>query len=764
MTKTIKRFLFKWLLIGLLIFVGGTILYAVYLAKEVRIKFEGKRWELPAQVYAKPLELFVGAAISSQQFAAELKRIGYRQTPYPRHAGEWSQDQQHFLVATRQFKFSDGIEPQYSLDIRFKDQKISQLRDGNQSLSLIRLEPALIDSIHPLVHEDRILLNIKKTPKVLINGLIAVEDRKFYQHFGINPLAIIRAMVINIIKRKGVQGGSTLTQQLVKNFFLTPERSLKRKYTEAIMALILEAQYSKDDILETYMNEIFLGQDGNRAIHGFSLAALYYFDTPLNDLTIEQQATLIAMVKGASWFNPRKHPERVKKRRDLVLKVMLEQHVINQSDYKTALKKRLGIAKHGRFRMTQYPAFMQLVKRQLKRDYKAEDLNTEGLRIFTTLDPWLQDLAQESISNTLEKLEKQRDLPSQSLQGALVSVQPQTGNILTLVGDRKHPQSGFNRAIDAIRPIGSLIKPFVYLTALSSADKYHLYTLLDDSPLTVKLSKNKTWQPLNYDKKFRGEVPLLQALAQSLNVPTVRLGMAVGIDKIAQTIKDFGIKRPFDTYPSMLLGALALSPLEVAQLYQGLANGGFSSPLKSITSVTDNNGNELQRYPLTVKQSASDGAVYLINRALQTVVQSGTAKGLNQTFDADLGIAGKTGTTNDLKDSWFTGITGDQVTVVWLGRDDAQPAHLTGSSGALYVWRNYMQKAGVQALNLFPPESIKIVSIDPETGLIANHCTNKINIPFIQQHAPTVQADCGDHQPTKTPLNKKIKRFFSDFF
>jgi len=758
--KTKKKFFFlKWFFSLFLIFSFSLTLYSFHLAKEVRIKFEGKRWSLPARVYAKPLELYIGAPVSAQQFADELKRIGYKKVKHPKKAGEWSQSQSHFLVATRRFEFSDGIEIEHSLDIRFSQNKVSQLRDGNKTLDLMRLEPVLIDSIHADTHEDRVLIQFKKTPSLLIKGLLAVEDRRFYQHHGVSPLAIVRAIMTNIIKGKAVQGGSTLTQQLVKNFYLTPERSLKRKLNEALMSIILEIRYEKNDILEAYLNEIFLGQDGGRAIHGFGLAAKYYFNRPLQELEIHQYATLIGMVKGASWFNPRKHLERVKARRDTVLKVMLNQQVINNKSYQTALKQSLTIVKKSQIQLAKYPAFMQLVKRQLANEYKAKDLNTEGLKIFTTLDPWRQEIAQATVTNSLKRLEQQRQIKTNDLQGALISINPQTGNILALVGERHRNRIGFNRALDAIRPIGSLVKPFIYLSALEKPEKYHIFSLLDDSPLSVELSKGRYWEPLNYNKKNQGQVTLISALSKSLNIPTVRLGLELGLKTIQQQIIKFNIKRPFELYPSMLLGALSLSPLEVAQLYQGLANEGFSTPLKSIIQVTDSQNHELQRYPLIVQQAASTEAVYLVNRILQTVVSSGTARRLNQTFSKSLKIAAKTGTTNDLKDSWFAAITGGQVDIVWIGNDQNKPTKLTGSSGALIVWRNYMQQGGIRALELFEPENIVTVDIETTSGLLNNpDCLLKgIQTPYIKGYEPVDMIAC--EIPENIDVKKQKKTF-----
>ena len=733
--------------------------YLLYLDHTVRTKFEGKRWAVPARVYGRPLELYPGASITPAQLIAELKSMGYQRVRHPKQAASWSRNGERFLVRSRGFNFWDGEEPGRFLDIRFAKSRIDQLSEvGKGELALIRLEAPEIGSIYPAHNEDRVLVQRKELPELLVKALIVMEDRTFYQHHGVDPKAIARAIWANLRAGGVVQGGSTLTQQLVKNFYLTRERSFWRKLNEAAMALLLDAHYEKDEILGAYANEIYLGQDGGRAIHGFGLASHFYFNRSLQELDLQQLALLVAQVRGPSFYDPRRHPKRAKERRDLVLTVMQEQGLISPKEANRAKKAPLGVQQKGHGRGN-YPAFMDLVRRQLHRDYREEDLTSEGLKIFTTLDPWSQQQAETAVAERLTALEKQYRLPSGKLEGAAVLVDSESGEISSMVGGRSAQYAGFNRALDAVRPIGSLVKPAVYLAALKRADRYNLVTQLDDSPLSIAGRDGERWMPDNYDHTSHGDVPLHLALANSYNLATVRLGMDVGLGSVADLLEQLGISRPIKQVPAMLLGALSLSPLEVAQIYQTFAAGGFYSPLRAIRGVQSSSGQPLQRYPLTVRQSVASGPVYLLNRNLQEVVRSGTGRGLAKYVDTSMNIAGKTGTTDKLRDSWFAGFSGDKVAVVWVGRDDNTPAGLTGSTGALQVWGDMMRRVRPVPLELLRPDSVETVWIDPKSGFKADEgCEDARQYPFIVGSAPTMTSSCVGQAGTS------IRRLFRSFF
>lgn len=752
-----------WLLrlfaLGLLFSLVAGI-YLLYLDHTVRKKFEGKRWAVPARVYGQPLELYAGKSLTAEQLVAELKRLGYRKVRHPKKAASWSKNGNRFLLRTRGFRFLDGDEPPRYLDLRLQAGQLSQMKQvGGGELALVRLESPEIGSIYPAHNQDRVLIQRDTLPKQLVQGLVAMEDRSFYQHHGVDPKAIARAVWVNIRAGGVVQGGSTLTQQLVKNFYLTRERSLWRKLKEAAMAMMLDAHYSKDEILEAYANEIYLGQDGRRAVHGFGLASHFYFNRSLQELDLPKLALMVAVVRGPSYYDPRRHTKRAKKRRNRVLDVMLELGSITRAQAKNAKAAALGVTDRKGSGRGNYPAFMDLVRRQLHRDYREEDLTSEGLRIFTTLDPWVQQQAERAVAERLKKLERQYRLPKDQLQSAAVLVDSESGEVRALVGGKNARFAGFNRALDALRPIGSLVKPAVYLAALMQPERYTLISPLDDGPISIRVENGKVWRPNNYDKQSHGEVPLHQALASSYNLATVRLGMEIGLDQVADLLQRLGVSRPITPVPAMLLGAVSLTPLEVAQLYQTFAAGGFYSPLRAIRGIQSNDGKPLQRYPLTVRQAVPPGPVYLLNRNLQEVVRSGTAQRLSNYINSDLNVAGKTGTTDDLRDSWFAGFSGDRVAVVWVGRDDNRPAGLTGSKGALQIWGDMMRRLKPAPLDLLKPDSVETIWVDPESGFLADEgCSDARQYPFIAGSEPTTVSSCAGIG------NGPVQRLFRSFF
>jgi penicillin-binding protein 1B len=531
---------------------------------------------------------------------------------------------------------------------------------------------------------------------------------------------------------------------LVKNFFLSNERSLWRKVNEALMALLLEWHYDKSEIMEAYINEIFLGQDGKRSIHGFGLASHFYFEKPLHKLRTDEIALLVGIVKGPSYYSPRRSPERALERRNLVLDLLVEQGEINQAEGESAKAEPLSVVPLEKSNITSYPAFMDLVRRQLRRDYKEEDLNSEGLQIFTTLDPLVQYESEKAVSKWLNRLGKSKDLPDSQLEGASVVVSVDGGEVLSVVGGRNPQFAGFNRALDAVRPIGSLIKPAVYLTALQQSDKYTLVSLLDDGPLTLELENGDEWQPQNFDKEYHGMVPIYKALSHSYNLSTTRLGLEVGLPPIIDTLHRLGVDKDIKPYPSLLLGSLALAPMEVAQMYHTLAAGGFRTPLRAIRDVLTAQGQPLQRYPLSVKKVEDPEPVYLLNAALRETARRGTARGVYRFVPPDLTVYGKTGTSNDLRDSWFAGFTGDKLGIVWVGMDDNRPAQLTGSSGALKVWGEIFKSINTESAFDNPPSDVEMVTIDTQTQLLAAAgCDSGLQLPFIKGTAPDEQSGCG---------------------
>jgi penicillin-binding protein 1B len=736
-----KRYLgwfIKLSLVGLVIF---TVLMA-YLDAKVRDKFEGKRWALPAKVFARPMELYSGLALKPKYLIQELEQIGYQRVPNVQTPGQYMVYGNEIDIYRRYVRLYDGEEAAARIHIRFDSSAISGLWVDGAPTEIARLEPLLIGGIYPKHNEDRQLIQLEDAPDLLLNTLVAVEDRDFYNHWGISPKGIARALMVNMQKGGLVQGGSTLTQQLVKNFFLTRERSLQRKAVEALMALLVEFHYDKNEILEAYLNEVYLGQSGRRAVHGFGLASQFYFGKHIRNLTAPEIATLVGMVKGPSLYNPKRKPENAIARRNVVLGVMQEQSLITPYEYKAWSMRDLDVVQYSQYQRIEYPAFLDLVRRQLRRDYQENDLTSEGLRIYTSLDPIIQRSAEQAVKKRLDDIERDYKLEANGLQGAMVVASTESGEVEAVVGDRNPRYFGFNRALDAKRSIGSLAKPAVYLTALRG-DQYNFVTPIDDGPIKVAGANGQVWEPQNYDHKSHGIVPLYQAMAKSFNQATARLGLNVGLSNVVSTFGDLGVERKLPAYPSIVLGAFELSPFNVAQMYQTIAASGFKTPLKAIRAVTTSEGDLLSRYGYEVKQTIKTEPAYLIQKAMQQVVKIGTARFLNSQFDESLNLAGKTGTSDSQRDSWFTGFSGDKLAVVWVGRDDNKTMPITGSGGALRIWAHTFKDLPLKPLFPLPTENIVEHWVDLETGAISQeNCPGVMKFPFINGKTPVETTDC----------------------
>ncbi len=738
---------------GLAICLVLLLAYVIYLDVLIRIKFEGKRWALPAHVYARPLELYRGAPVSRTEFQLELDKLGYRLAYQVKESGSYARSGARFDLRTRGFGFWDGNEPAKTVSIWFKDGEVAQVhtKDTGNEIHLLRLDPMFIGGIYPDKHEDRLLVKLDETPEWLPKALVAVEDRNFYQHHGVDLKAIARALWANVRAGATVQGGSTLTQQLVKNFFLSNTRSLWRKANEAVMAVLLELHYDKNEILEAYINEVYLGQQGKRAVHGFGLASRFYFDKSLAQLDLPQTVTLVALVRGPTFYDPRRHPTRLRERRELVLDIMLEQGVISTAQANKAKQANLRVIPNPPLGITPYPGFMDLVRRQLRRDYRKQDLTSEGLRIFTTFDPVVQHHAEQALKKHINRLDRARKLAGHLEGGAIVTATT-GGEVLALVAGRRPQFAGFNRVLDARRPVGSLIKPAIYLTALQRADQFNLVTMLDDSPITIQSDSGEEWTPANYDKESHGTVPLFVALTRSYNQATVRLGMELGVDKVVENLRALGLDRQVAPYPSLLLGATSMTPYEIAQIYQTFAAGGFRSPLSAIREVLAANGEPLQRYSLDVAQAVDPVTAQVLNSALREVLRHGTGTSAVRLLPAAGDFAGKTGTTNDLRDSWFAGFGSDRLAVVWLGSDDNRPVGLTGASGALAIWSDTMQRVNAQPLELTAELEVEVTKIDPETGLRAPAgCVSAAELAFSKGTLPREKGGCASDQEESLP-------------
>ena len=674
--------------------------YLFQLDRTVTKTFEGRRWSIPAQVYAQPLELFTGIELSQAELGRELDRLGYQRRSTLDVPGTYTLKGNRLHAHLRGFEFMDGYRDSLQLSASFAGNNLTALTTNGAPQVIVQLEPASIGSFFPSHGEDRVILPPEQVPELLREGLKLVEDRKFDSHHGFDLRGIFRALLVNLRAGKAQQGGSTLTQQLVKSYFLDNRRTYGRKLRELAMAIILEARFEKSDLLNAYINEIYLAQDGQRAIHGFGLGSQFYFNKPLAELDIHEIALLLTVIRGPSHYNPWRQPDRVRERRDRIISTLQKGELISEHEANTARRQGLTLAGATRPRGAYYPAFMDLVRRQLKTSYPAKSLATEGLRIFTTLKPHVQERLQNSATQTLAQLQvtpppaegPQEEQPQDTLQVAAMVTQSQTGDVIALLGGRT--RGGFNRALKASRPIGSLVKPAVYLTALEHPD-YHLASPIEDSQLTLPQPNGDIWTPSNFDEEEHGQVPLVRALADSLNLATVRLGLQIGVEKITRRMGDLIAGFRPNAYPSLLLGAVSMNVLQVGELYGNFASGGFHTTPTAVIAVLDEENVPISRYPLQTSQTIDSEANSQLVEAMKIAMSRGTGK---RSALASQGVAGKTGTSNDFRDSWFAGFDAATLAVVWVGHDNNTPTGLTGSAGAMRVWDDFMASSRVAPL------------------------------------------------------------------
>lgn len=739
--------------------IGGFIAFSIYVIRldtVIRNKFEGQRWDIPAKVFARPLEIYTNASISQANFTQELNMLGYKSSDSYTKPGSYVNQGNSMYVHTRGFDFGDSSEPEQVLEVTFGADQVTDVRATKpSSTGIARLEPMLIGGIYPQHNEDRVLIKLNKVPKTLIEALIATEDRNFYHHHGLSIRGTARALVSNVTGGKR-QGGSTLTQQLVKNFYLSPERTLKRKVNEALMSLLLEFHYNKDEILEAYLNEVNLGQNGNYSINGYGLASQFYFGLPLRELNVAQQAYLVGLVQGPSLYNPWRNPEGALKRRNTVLNNMLVMGYLSQAEYEQESARPLGVLSKPSVGTAKFPDFLDIVRRQLRSEYQETDLTNQGLRIFTTLDPIAQTRIQDAFKASVGQLAKGNPSRLRDLQGAVLVSHPENGELVAAVGSTQD-FTGFNRAVDAKRQVGSLLKPVIYLNAIESG-RYNWASRIQDRAVNVPTGSDQSWTPKNYSGGEHGEVTMAQALANSYNLSAVRLGQEFGVSAFTNKLKKFGVTSEIPSYPSVFLGAVNMSPMEMLSIYSNFATGGFKYPTRAIRSVVDANGKVLERFALNVEQTIEPSSAYVLNYGLQQVMASGTGRSAYNSLPSSLKLAGKSGTTNDTRDSWFAGYSGNYVAVVWLGLDNNKVTGLTGSSGALPVWTNVMRQLRQQPVNLKQTDDVQWQWIDVASGnLSAQGCGGAMYIPMLRSTVPHQATSCAypyyQSAPVSAPMS-----------
>ena len=756
MTRT-KRRRRRILLIGLLVVLAAAAAAAawvLHLDRVVTREFQGRLWSVPARVYAAPLDLYTGAPVNANDLEEELRRLHYRSGDPAAGPGVYRRKGGSFELHARRVRFIDELREAELVTIRAGNDAIAGLKnpDGTD-LPVFRLDPLLVGNVFPVHGEDRIVLSPADVPPLLRSAIKVVEDRRFDEHHGVDLYGILRALAANVRAGHVIQGGSTLTQQLVKNYFLSDEQTVGRKVTEAVMALRLEARFSKEDILVAYLNEVYLGQDGQRAIHGFGLGSEYYFAKPLAELDVSELALLVGLVKGPSYYDPRKHADRARVRRNLVLQELADAKLIDAAAEKRAAAMPLGLRPPGGGYV---PAYLDLVRRDLKRDYAEADLAAAGLAVYTTLDPRAQAAGERALSRQLSRLDAASRVRGSHLEGAVVVAEPNSGDVVAVVGSREVGAEGFNRALDARRPIGSLVKPAVYLAALETG-RYNAATMIEDAPIELKLGDGSIWAPQNFTHEIYGQVPMARALAESMNLATVRLGLNVGLPQVADALQRLGLETRPTLNPSLLLGTVEMTPLEVVKVYTALANGGFRARLRTVRAVLDEHGSPLKSFKVQVEAAASPAAVYQLDRMLILVTTRGTGRGASARLPPGTIVAGKTGTSSDTRDSWFAGFTGSYLAVVWVGYDDNRVTGLTGAAGALPVWEDTLASLNSASFQPAPPEQVEDRWIGFADGLETTPSCSADAVAVAVPRGTALPASPGCYPSPPRTLTDKIK-------
>jgi penicillin-binding protein 1B len=724
--KKTKRYL-----IVLLVLILSFFTYVFYLKVTITSKIEGKKWNLPSRVYAAPFGIYPGQTVEGAHLYSRLERLGYHPASGGvRAKGDYSAHSDQIVIYLHDFSYPEEPFHGWILQLDLSDGKILRMSraDTHEEVFFQELEPELIAGFFENTWEDRTLRKLNEIPASLIHAVIAIEDERFYRHHGIDPRSIFRAFLTNLRSNEILQGGSTLTQQLVKNFFLNQKRTFTRKINEVIMALIIESRYDKQQILETYLNEIYWGQKGSVGIFGIGKASQFYFDKEVKELTLGESALLAGIIQAPNHLDPRRNYKKAIERKNVVLRKMLDLRWISVEEYRSALAEKIQIREIPEGGHSA-PFFADLVRQQLSANYPASVLNTEGLNIFTTLDVEIQKMADEKLKKNLNLLEKNypalRSDPSKQLEGCLIAVSPHTGHLIALAGGRNYQVNQFNHATQAHRQPGSIFKPLVYLTAFEqavkkgrSADTITPASLLDDSPVTLT-ADDKSWSPQNYDKIFHGNVTVRTALENSLNVPTVKLALKIGLDAVIQSARILGIESPLRPTPSLALGSYEVTPLEMVAAYEVIANQGMKAEIQTIKQVTDTHHKILEGKTLEMREAFSPQATFLVTRLLQGVIENGTGKGV-KVMGFQRPAAGKTGTTSEYNDAWFVGYTPDLLTLVWVGFDQGEKINLTGASAALPVWVDFMKEALEEfpGSDFSPPAHIRFVKVVPSTGLL----------------------------------------------
>jgi len=724
---------------------GASIVrYARQLDDVLAEKFAGRRWDFPSKIYADSVVLYPGADLEVLGLPERLERLRYRETTGAvEYEGEYHLNADALDLHVRQFHSVSGPQPARVVRLTLKGSRVERIVDADSGLDLhaLELEPEPLAGLYQSVWEERRVLSLDKVPATLVSAILSTEDQRFFEHGGIDPRGVLRALWVNLSTGRVVQGGSTLTQQLMKNFFLSEDRNLERKLREALMAILAERRYSKRQILENYLNEIYLGQNGAQGIFGVWEASRFYFRKEPSALSLAECALIAGLLTGPNHYSPHRQPERAKQRRDSVLRLMFDRGLVSDGELEAALAAPLGVSPPGSVgASTRAPYFVDYLRAELASTYPNEILTGEGLSIFTGLDPQMQAAAEEAVEGGLAELGRRHPRlakADQPLQACLIALAPQTGEIKAMVGGRDYRQTQYNRCVQALRQPGSVFKPFVYVAALDRDGVFTPVSTIDDEPFTWEW-EGRAWTPGNYRGQYHGRVSVREALEHSLNAATARVAREVGLERVRDVAQRMGIRSPLPLYPSLVLGAVEVTPLEVAEAYGVLANQGLRATPLAVRSVVARDGSVVERKPMHIDRAIPPEVAFLVTHVMEGVLDRGTGSGARELGFHRL-AAGKTGTTNEARDAWFAGFTPDLLAVVWVGFDDNRPLALSGSQAALPIWTEFMKRATeTQTERPFvPPPGVVLATIDPLSGALATSlCRARLEEAFLEGREP----------------------------
>ena len=742
----------RWLLLGAALLAVAIVAAIAVVGPFWRLasQFEDITYGQPSRLYARPTRLAAGGLASLDRLLAELKSAGYREEPGagPLPVGRYRRTAAGLAVHRRDFPLPpEGEEgaPQKGggvAEVDLRGSRILALRLNGRAVDALSLEPALLASYYGPDFKERRPVAVGEVPKDLVGAVLAAEDEDFFSHSGISIPGVVRAAWVDVRGHGIRQGGSTLTQQLVKNLYLTQERTLTRKLREVLLTLVVESRFPKERILEAYLNEIYLGASNGVNLMGVGAAARAYFGKDVGQLTLPESAMLAGMISAPAVYSPIEHPDRARERRDWVLGRMAKLRLVDPARAAQAIASPLAVAPEPVVRR-RTPYFADAAAEEAERRFGVTGLSDAGYTLFSTLDWRDQQAAERAVESGLASLEKGRR--KKGLQAALVSLDPQSGGILAYVGGRRYAASQFDRAGQAHRQAGSAFKPVVYAAAIERKRALPA-TFLDDSPLTVRVG-NREWTPKNDDGEFHGTVTARTALEHSYNLATARLALQVGLQPIVELAREMGIGSPMEAFPSVALGAAAVTPEEMATVYATLATGGVRPPVHALLAIRDRHGKAVAGTALPRPERVlSPQSSYLVTSMLEGVIDHGTGYGA-RAMGLQGELAGKTGTTNDLRDSWFAGYSPDRATAVWVGYDDNSPTGLSGSRGGLPLWARFAiavrPPGGYRIFN--QPAGISTALIDPTTGLIATeYCPTTLTEVYPEGQVRTEL--CNQHQ------------------